>query len=64
MVAHRDTELFEFSTQHFDDDSYRITPGIKLYLLVGGRGTRLASITKENRNLWLMFIIDLSLITS
>ena len=27
MVAHRDTELFEFSTQHFDDDSYRITPG-------------------------------------
>ncbi len=23
----RDTELFEFSTQHFDDDSYRIIPG-------------------------------------
>ena len=27
IVAHRDTELFEFSTQHFDDD-VRITPGI------------------------------------
>lgn len=27
MVALEDTELFEFSTQHFDDDSIRITPG-------------------------------------
>jgi mannose-6-phosphate isomerase-like protein (cupin superfamily) len=24
MVALQDTELFEFSTQHFDEDSYRI----------------------------------------
>lgn len=27
MVAIQDTELFEFSTQHFDDDSYRIEKG-------------------------------------
>jgi hypothetical protein len=27
MLALEDTELFEFSTQHFDDDSYRIIPG-------------------------------------
>ena len=27
MVALEDTELFEFSTQHFDSDSYRITKG-------------------------------------
>ena len=27
MIALEDTELFEFSTQHFDDDSYRITKG-------------------------------------
>lgn len=26
IVALRDSELFEFSTQHFDDDSYRILP--------------------------------------
>jgi quercetin dioxygenase-like cupin family protein len=25
MLALEDTELFEFSTQHFDNDSYRIT---------------------------------------
>ena len=24
MVALNDTELFEFSTQHFDSDSYRV----------------------------------------
>ena len=24
MIALIDSELFEFSTQHFDDDSYRI----------------------------------------
>lgn len=27
MVALEDTELFEFSTQHFDEDSYRIQKG-------------------------------------
>jgi len=27
MVALEDTELFEFSTQHFDEDSYRILKG-------------------------------------
>lgn len=27
MYALEDTELFEFSTQHFDDDSYRIELG-------------------------------------
>jgi hypothetical protein len=27
MYALEDTELFEFSTQHFDSDSNRISPG-------------------------------------
>ena len=27
MIAIEDTELFEFSTQHFDEDSYRIQKG-------------------------------------
>jgi len=27
MIALEDTELFEFSTQHFDDDSYRVKKG-------------------------------------
>ena len=27
MIAIEDTELFEFSTQHFDEDSYRILKG-------------------------------------
>ena len=27
MFALEDTDLFEFSTQHFDDDSYRIIKG-------------------------------------
>ncbi len=27
MLALEDTELFEFSTQHFDDDSYRVAKG-------------------------------------
>jgi mannose-6-phosphate isomerase-like protein (cupin superfamily) len=27
IIALEDTELFEFSTQHFDSDSYRITIG-------------------------------------
>ena len=27
MIALEDTELFEFSTQHFDQDSYRIQKG-------------------------------------
>jgi mannose-6-phosphate isomerase-like protein (cupin superfamily) len=27
MLALEDTEMFEFSTQHFDDDSYRIIKG-------------------------------------
>ena len=27
MIALEDTELFEFSTQHFDSDSYRIQKG-------------------------------------
>jgi len=27
MLALEDTELFEFSTQHFDEDSYRIIKG-------------------------------------
>lgn len=27
MIALQDTELFEFSTQHFDDDSYRLIHG-------------------------------------
>tara|TARA_Y100000592_G_C5361940_1_gene264112 strand:+ start:379 stop:726 length:348 start_codon:yes stop_codon:yes gene_type:complete len=27
MIAIEDTELFEFSTQHFDSDSYRIIKG-------------------------------------
>ena len=27
MIALQDTELFEFSTQHFDEDSHRIQKG-------------------------------------
>lgn len=27
MIAEEDSELFEFSTQHFDEDSYRIVKG-------------------------------------
>ena len=27
MLALEDTELFEFSTQHFDEDSYRVAKG-------------------------------------
>jgi quercetin dioxygenase-like cupin family protein len=27
MIALEDTELFEFSTQHFDEDSYRLIVG-------------------------------------
>ena len=27
MIALEDTELFEFSTQHFDSDSYRVKKG-------------------------------------
>ena len=27
MIALQDTELYEFSTQHFDDDSHRIIKG-------------------------------------
>jgi hypothetical protein len=27
MIALEDTELFEFSTQHFDEDSIRIIKG-------------------------------------
>ena len=27
MIALEDCELFEFSTQHFEDDSYRIIKG-------------------------------------
>lgn len=27
MIALEDTELFEFSTQHFDEDSYRVQKG-------------------------------------
>lgn len=27
MIALEDTELFEFSTQHFDEDSYRLITG-------------------------------------
>jgi quercetin dioxygenase-like cupin family protein len=27
MIALEDSELFEFSTQHFDSDSYRILKG-------------------------------------
>jgi pyoverdine/dityrosine biosynthesis protein Dit1 len=27
MIAIEDSELFEFSTQHFDEDSYRIEKG-------------------------------------
>ena len=27
MYALEDTELFEFSTEHFDEDKYRIIPG-------------------------------------
>ena len=27
MIALEDTELYEFSTQHFEDDSYRIIKG-------------------------------------
>jgi quercetin dioxygenase-like cupin family protein len=27
MIALEDCELFEFSTQHFEDDSYRIVKG-------------------------------------
>jgi len=27
MIAIQDTEMFEFSTQHFDEDSYRIIKG-------------------------------------
>jgi hypothetical protein len=27
MIALEDSELFEFSTQHFDSDSYRVVKG-------------------------------------
>ena len=27
MIALEDSELFEFSTQHFDEDSYRVIKG-------------------------------------
>ena len=27
MIALEDCELFEFSTQHFEDDSYRVVKG-------------------------------------
>ena len=27
MIAYEDSELFEFSTQHFEEDSYRIIKG-------------------------------------
>ena len=27
MIALEDSELFEFSTQHFDEDSYRVVKG-------------------------------------
>ena len=27
MLAIEDTEMYEFSTQHFDEDSYRVTKG-------------------------------------
>jgi hypothetical protein len=27
MYALEDTELFEFSTEHFDEDSHRVIPG-------------------------------------
>jgi hypothetical protein len=27
MYAMEDTEMFEFSTEHFDEDSIRIEPG-------------------------------------
>lgn len=27
MIALQDTELFEFSTEHFDEDSYRVIKG-------------------------------------
>ena len=27
MIAIEDSELFEFSTQHFDEDSYRVVKG-------------------------------------
>ena len=27
IIALEDTEIFEFSTQHFDEDSYRILKG-------------------------------------
>ena len=30
MVAIEDTEMFEFSTQHFDEDSYRLIKGYEL----------------------------------
>jgi len=30
MVALENSELFEFSTEHFDSDSYRVTPGDSL----------------------------------
>ena len=29
MLAIEESDLFEFSTQHFDDDSYRITRGLE-----------------------------------
>ena len=27
MIAMEDTDLFEFSTEHFESDSYRVSPG-------------------------------------
>lgn len=27
IIAHKNSEVFEFSTQHFDSDSHRIIPG-------------------------------------
>ena len=31
MEAVKDTEMFEFSTQHFDEDSYRVIKGDQFY---------------------------------
>ena len=45
MFALEDSDLFEFSTQHFEDEVVtELSKGTKLYLLVGGKGERLSSV--------------------
>jgi hypothetical protein len=51
MEALEDSELFEFSTQHFESDSHRIEKGdwipeLKVKLVVQGELTHSADLTR------------------